>query len=278
MTDARNDIASKHHGAMENPANIVAGARVRGIVREIVNYGAFVEVAPKLNGLLHIKNLSWNRVKDISQAVSVDDEIDVKILQVDWDNNHISLGHKQLTPDPWPEMEEAFANGKHVEGVIQQRVRGGFSVILHNGLSAFLPTTLSSVIARSLSHPLVGTRQIFKLHKMNRNRHRDIIVLDRRTVEEEKPFDMNITEGDCMHGIVRQVVKYGAFVEIVPGICGLLHISDMSWEWKSATNMSEMMTIGDEIEVKILNIDKEKRAHPTGNEATLSRSMEKCGT
>lgn len=261
-----NDTDSNHDAAKRDEvAGLVQGDQVRGVVRRVTDFGVFVEVAPGVNGLLHIGDLSWQRIRDtagIFRHVRLDEEIDVKILRVDLENGRVSLGRKQLTPDPWPEMKEAHANGKPVEGVVQERVRGGFVVVLNNGLSAFLPASRASVLpAIALSwegdspnaHPLVGTRQKFKIAKID---HCDIFV-DRRAVEEKTGFGADLVKGRRMRGVVRHIAKYGAFVEIAPAICGLLHLNDMTWRRVSDPNA--VVKVGDEVEVVILEFSMERR-------------------
>ena len=246
---------------MENKIAVVEGEQIRGVVRGFAKYGAFVEVAPGVSGLLRVKDMAWHRVRYPDEIVQLGEEIDVKVLHVDPETGRVSLGRKQLIPDPWPEMEDAFLNNRNVEGVVQKRTQRGFAVTLNNGLPAFLPAWRSTVapMDRDADNsdnipPLVGARLMFKVAKVDLNRH--FVTVDHRAVKKEMGWGVDFAEGSRVRGIVRRVVRYGAFVEVAPEIWGLLHITEMSWKRDPDANVT--LKVGDKIEAVVLKVEKEK--------------------
>ena len=236
--------------------------RERGDVREGGNWHVrvidkndnFVTVSTGLKSESKIPVEEF-RDDDGEMRVEIGDFVDVEVELLENGLGETILSRQNFRrKQAWARIDEAVANDGTVDGVILSRVRGGYNVSL-DGVSAFLPASLASVFPVADPTSLIGERKSFKPIKINRRRNS--VVLNRRAVEEkEGAIGVDIEEGRRVRGIVRTVTDYGAFVEIAPGLHGLLHITDLSW--RHITDVREVAQPGEEVEVKILRIDTEK--------------------
>jgi small subunit ribosomal protein S1 len=238
--------------------SIKVGAMLRGEVKNITDFGAFVDVGG-IDGLLHVTDMSWGRVKHPSQVVQVGQQIEVVVLSFDPQSERISLGLKQKTPNPWITAAQRYPVGSIVRGRVVSMTDYGAFVQLEDGIEGMVHVSEMSW-TRRVRHP----NEILTLDE-----EVDVMVLSVDSEEEKIALGIKQTQpnpwrqlgdrypvGSVVTGIVRNLTDYGAFVQIEEGIDGLLHVSDLSWT-KKVTNPSEMLSKNQELQVKILSIDPE---------------------
>lgn len=236
------------------------GQVVKGVVKNITNFGAFIDLGG-LDGLLHKSDMSWGRVDDPSQIVSVGDEIEVMVLKIDKENEKVSLGLKQLAPDPWETVEEKYPIGSVVKGKVVSVVDFGAFVELEEGVEGLIHVTEMSWSRRPL-HPskIVKPGDEVEVRVLDIDKERRRISLSLRQVQPNpwEEFARKHPVGSKVRGIVRRLTDFGAFVELEGGIEGLIHASDMTWARKMV-NPREILKEGDEVEVVVMNVDPERQ-------------------
>ena len=244
---------------------IEIGKVLRGDVKNITDFGAFVDVGG-IDGLLHVTDMSWGRVKHPSQVVSVGDSIDVMVLNFDPKTERISLGLKQLSENPWKSAEERYPVGSVVRGKVVSMTDYGAFVQIEAGIEGMVHVSEMSW-TRRVRHP----SEVLTIEEMI-----DVMVLSVSPEEEKIALGIKQTQpnpwneiesrypvGSTVKGIVRNLADYGAFVQIEEGIDGLLHVSDISWTQK-ISHPSEILQRNQEIDVKILSIDPNKEKISVG--------------
>ena len=239
---------------------IKEGDIVTGTVKNIADFGAFVDLGG-IDGLLHITDMSWGRINHPSEMLKIDDKVEVKVLNIDRERDKIALGLKQTESSPWEEIEAKFPVGARVRGTVVNIMSYGAFVRLEDGIEGLVHISEMSW-TRRVNHPS---------EIVNPNDEIDVVVLEIDKNKQEISLGMKQTEvnpwelvsekyppGTIIKGAVRNFANYGAFVEIEPGIDGLLHISDMSWT-KKVTHPNELYKKGDEVECVVLEVDQEKQ-------------------
>ncbi|MHC4955892.1 MAG: 30S ribosomal protein S1 [Planctomycetota bacterium] len=231
-----------------------------GVVKNIADFGAFVDLGG-IDGLLHITDMSWTRINHPSEAVSIDQEIEVMILRVDRDKERIALGLKQRMPSPWDEVELRYPVGSKVHGKVVNVMSYGAFVQLENGLEGLVHVSEMSW-TRRINHPseVVKVGDDVDVVILEIERDKQEIGLGMKQAEAN-PWDLveeKYPPGTLVEGTVRNLTNYGAFVELEEGIDGLLHVSDMSWT-KKVTHPSELISEGDHVKAIVLNVDREKK-------------------
>ncbi len=241
-------------------AEIEVGQVRSGKVKNIANFGAFVDLGG-IDGLLHITDMSWDRVGHPSEVVKIDETIEVKILNVDREKEKIALGLKQLQENPWTEVEARYPIQNRVKGEVVNITNYGAFVKLEPGVEGLVHISEMSW-TRRINHPSdvlsVGEEIEAVVLDVNSDKHE--ISLGIKQVEanpwtrvaEKYPANTKV------NGVVRNLTNYGVFIEIEEGIDGLLHISDMSWT-KKIGHPSEMLKKGDEIECVVLKVEQDKQ-------------------
>lgn len=237
---------------------IKVGAILTGEVKNITDFGAFVDVGG-IDGLLHVTDMSWGRVKHPSQIVQVGQKVEVMVLSFDPQTERISLGIKQKTENPWKTALERYPVGSVVRGRVVSMTDYGTFVQIEPGIEGMVHVSEMSW-TRRVRHPN---------EMLNIDDEVDVMILSVDPQEEKIALGIKQTQpnpwkqlsekypiGSTVKGVVRNLTDYGAFVQIEEGIDGLLHVSDLSWT-KKITNPAEMLRKGEEIEVKILSIDPE---------------------
>jgi len=240
--------------------NIQEGDLVKGVVKNIADFGAFIDLGG-IDGLLHITDMSWSRVNHPSELVRVDDEVEVKILSIDKQKEKIALGLKQKDASPWEAIEAKYPVGSRVSGEVVNIMSYGAFVRLEDGIEGLVHISEMSW-TRRVNHPseVVSVGDAV-----------DVVVLDIDKNKQEISLGMKQTEvnpwelvaekyppGTVIEGAVRNLANYGAFVEIEPGIDGLLHVSDMSWT-KKVTHPNELVAKGDTVRCVVLDVDQDKQ-------------------
>ena len=236
------------------------GAVLTGVVKNLTEYGAFVDLGG-IDGLLHITDMSWGRLTHPRDLVNVGDQIQVKVLKFDPDKQRVSLGFKQLTPDPWLDAEHRYPVGAHVHGRVISVTDYGAFVELEQGIEGLVHVSEMTWSKRA-KHPskLVSVNDQVECVVLNVNPTERRISLGMRQLAAN-PWDSLIEKypvGATVEGRVRNLTDFGAFIEIEEGIDGLVHVSNLSWT-KRVKHPSEVLKKGDRVKAIVLAIDSDKR-------------------
>ncbi len=231
-----------------------------GTVKNVTDFGVFIDLGG-VDGLLHITDMSWGRIRHPSEMVSLGETIDVKILDIDEKTQRISLGLKQMTPYPWENIEQKFPIGNKVKGRVVSITDYGAFVELEKGIEGLIHISEMSW-TQHIKHPskIMSANDIVEAVVLSVDKENEKISLGIKQMEPDpwKTIEEKYPVGKIVLGIVRNLTAFGAFLELEEGIDGLVHISDMSWT-KRIQHPSEIMKKGDKIEIKILKIDHENR-------------------
>jgi small subunit ribosomal protein S1 len=229
-------------------------------VKNITDYGAFVDLGG-LDGLLHVTDMSWGRVNHPSDLVKVGDEIDVVVLKFDRETERVSLGTKQLTEDPWAHVPGRYPAGSRVSGRVTNVTDYGAFVELEEGVEGLVHVSEMSW-SKKVKNPskLVspGDQVEAIVSDVNPDARRISLSLKDTLPDPWESVLQKYAIGSRVHGKVRNLTDFGAFVEIEEGVDGLVHVSDMSWT-KRIKHPSEVLKKGDEVEAIITSIDEENR-------------------
>ncbi len=231
-----------------------------GIVKNIADFGAFVDLGG-IDGLLHITDMSWGRINHPSEMVKIDDELEVIILNIDYEKEKIALGLKQKSASPWENVAGKYPVNSTVKGSVVNVMTYGAFVKLEDGIEGLVHISEMSWTKR-ISHPseLVQIDDEIEVVVLRIDEQKQEISLGMKQTQDN-PWE-NVSdkypEGAMVKGRVRNLTNYGAFIEIEEGIDGLLHVSDMSWTRK-ISHPSEMVEKGQEVECKVLSVDQERR-------------------
>src|SRR5438552_2951914 len=249
--------------------NIVVSRRVlleaerktkRGVVMNITDFGAFIDLGG-VDGLLHITDMSYGRVSHPSEMVQIGQELEVKVLDTDWERERISLGLKQLQPYPWQNVAAKYPVGTRVQGKVVSITNYGAFVELEPGIEGLVHISEMSW-TRNVRHPskLVSIGESIEAVVLKVDETEEKVSLGMKQTEQDPwmALPQKYPVGTRLRGKVRNLTSFGAFVEIEPGIDGLIHISDMSWT-KRVQHPSEVVKKGDEVDVLILNVDAENK-------------------
>jgi len=248
---------------------LLVGQVRRGVVKNVTDFGAFIDLGG-LDGLLHITDMSWGRVGHPSEIVGIGDELDVKVLDIDWNRERISLGLKQLLPYPWKDVERKYPVGVRVRGKVVSITNYGAFVELEKGVEGLVHISEMSW-TRNVKHPskLVSIGDEIEAVVLKVDRDEEKISLGMKQIEEDPwlALPVKYPTGTRVRGKVRNLTSFGAFVEIEPGIDGLIHISDLSWT-RRVQHPSEVLRKGDEVEVVVLGVDAENKRISLGLKQT----------
>ena len=247
----------RKHLKEETLATLAEGKHIKGKIKNITEYGAFVDLGG-LDGLLHITDMSWGRIGHPSELFQVGDEIDVVVLKYDRTNERVSLGYKQRLPDPWEAVEQRYPVGSKLKGKVVSMTDYGAFVELEEGVEGLVHISEMSWTQR-VKHPskVVAIGDLVEVVVLDVDRANKRISLGMRQAE---PNPWNFIEerypvGTRIDGRVRNLADFGAFVELEEGIDGLIHISDMSWT-KRVRHPSEVLKKGEKVEAIVLHVDK----------------------
>jgi len=239
---------------------LLLGQVREGTVKNITDFGAFIDLGG-LDGLLHITDMSWGRVGHPSEVVEIGKKLDVKVLDVDWNRERISLGLKQLLPYPWTEIDKKYPVGARVRGKVVSITNYGAFVELEKGVEGLVHISEMSW-TRNVRHPskLVSIGDEIEAVVLKVDTQDEKISLGMKQIEEDPwlALPMKYPTGTKLDGTVRNLTSFGAFVEIEPGIDGLVHVSDMSWT-RRVEHPSEVLQKGEEVQVMVLDVDAENK-------------------
>src|SRR5437868_5426800 len=241
-------------------AEIEPGQTRKGIVKNIAEFGAFVDLGG-IDGLLHITDMSWGRISNPHEIVHIDQPLDVYIISVDKDKEKIALGLKQKSPSPWANVESKYPIASRHTGEVVNVMSYGAFVKLEPGIEGLVHISEMSWTKR-INHPseLVSIGDQIEVQVLNINKEKQEISLGMKQVQPN-PWDKvaeRYPQGTVITGTVRNLTNYGAFIEIEEGIDGLLHVSDMSWVRK-VSHPSEVVSKGDQVTCVVLNVDSDRK-------------------
>jgi small subunit ribosomal protein S1 len=240
--------------------NVREGDLVRGTITNVADFGAFVDLGG-IDGLLHITDMSWGRVNHPSEIVRIGDEIEVKILNIDREREKIALGLKQKETSPWEQIEAKYPVGCRAKGTVVNLMSYGAFVRLEEGIEGLVHISEMSW-TRRVNHPseLVTVGQEIDVVVLDINKEKLEISLGVKQTEVN-PWELvaeKYPQGTIIEGKVRNLANYGAFIEIEPGIDGLLHVSDISWT-KKVAHPNELYKKGDVVKCVVIDVDQEKQ-------------------
>ncbi len=248
------DMKDKTLGALEE------GRVFRGVVKNLTDYGAFIDLGG-IDGLLHVTDMSYGRINHPSELFNVGDQVEVVVLKFDRESERVSLGYKQLAPDPWESASERFPVGARVKGKVVSLADYGAFIELEPGVEGLIHVSEMSWSKR-VKHPSkvlsVGDMVEAMVLQVDPGERR--ISLGLKQVEPN-PWELlaeKYEPGSRIEGRVRNLTDFGAFVEVEEGIDGLIHISDLTWN-KRVKHPSEVIKKGDTVEAVVLNIDADNQ-------------------
>ncbi|WP_320171993.1 30S ribosomal protein S1 [Maridesulfovibrio sp.] len=259
LEEQRNEMRSQLLGTLEEEQT------VKGKVKNITEYGVFIDLGG-LDGLLHITDMSWKRIKHPKEMVALGDELELKVLNFDKEGQKVSLGLKQLVPDPWEDISGKYPEGSKFTGKVTNLADYGAFVELEAGVEGLVHISEMSW-TRKLRHPSQMVRVGDEV---------DVVVLgvdpDKKRISlgmkqvKPNPWDVvaeKFPEGTILEGQIKNITEFGVFIGIEDGIDGLIHVSDISWTRK-VRHPSEVYSVGDTVQAKVLTVDKENEKFTLG--------------
>ncbi len=264
----RNNVVMSRRAVLEATAdkdreklleNLKEGTTVKGIVKNITDYGAFVDLGG-IDGLLHITDLAWRRVRHPSEVLNVGDEVTAKILKFDAEKNRVSLGMKQLGDDPWVGIARRYPAGTRLFGKVTNLTDYGSFVEIEQGIEGLVHVSEMDWTNKNV-HPSkvvqLGDEVEVMILEIDEERRRISLGMKQCQANPWDDFAMNHKKGDKVKGAIKSITDFGIFIGLPGGIDGLVHLSDLSW---SATGEEAIRNFkkGDEVEALVLGIDVEK--------------------
>ena len=244
----------------ETLQHLEEGSMLTGTVKNLTDYGAFVDLGG-IDGLLHITDMSWGRLTHPRDLVQVGDQIQVKVLKFDREKQRVSLGFKQLTPDPWLDAAERYPIGAHVRGRVISVTDYGAFVELEQGIEGLVHVS-EMTWSKRMKHPSkmvnVGDQVEAVVLNVNPTERRISLGLKQLASNPWETLHEKFPLGSTVEGKVRNLTDFGAFIEIEDGIDGLVHVSNLSWT-KRVKHPSEVLKKGDKVKAVVLAIEPENR-------------------
>jgi small subunit ribosomal protein S1 len=240
-------------------ANLQDGMEVKGIVKNLTDYGAFVDLGG-IDGLLHITDMAWKRVKHPSEIVNVGDEIDVKVLKFDRERNRVSLGLKQMGDDPWEDITRRYPEGTRLSGKVTNLTDYGCFVEIEEGVEGLVHVSEMDWTNKNI-HPSkvvqLGDEVDVMVLDIDAERRRISLGMKQCKANPWDEFAATHNKGVRVSGIIKSITDFGIFIGLDGGIDGLVHLSDISWE-EGGEEMVHDYKKGQELEAVILAIDPER--------------------
>ncbi|WP_317931735.1 30S ribosomal protein S1 [Halioxenophilus sp. WMMB6] len=240
-------------------ANLQEGMAVKGVVKNLTDYGAFVDLGG-VDGLLHITDMAWKRIKHPSEIVNVGDEIDVKVLKFDRDRNRVSLGLKQLGEDPWISITQRYPEGARVKATVTNLTDYGCFAELEEGVEGLVHVSEMDWTNKNI-HPSkvvqLGDEVEVMILDIDEERRRISLGIKQCQENPWDAFGRQYAKGDKISGKIKSITDFGIFIGLDGGIDGLVHLSDISWN-EAGEEAVRAYKKGDELETVILAIDPER--------------------
>jgi len=264
----RNNVVVSRRAVMEETAGVERqqlletlkeGAVVKGVVKNITDYGAFVDLGG-IDGLLHITDLAWRRVKHPTEVLSVGDEVTAKILKFDAEKNRVSLGLKQLGEDPWIGISRRYPQGTRLFGKVTNITDYGAFVEIESGIEGLVHVSEMDWTNKNV-HPAkvvsLGDEVEVMILEMDEDRRGISLGMKQCMPNPWEEFAMNHKKGDKVKGVIKSITDFGVFIGLPGNIDGLVHLSDLSWN-VAGEEAVKTLKKGDEVETVVLSIDVER--------------------
>jgi small subunit ribosomal protein S1 len=239
--------------------NLAEGTIIKGIVKNITDYGAFVDLGG-IDGLLHITDLAWRRVRHPSEVLNVGDEVTAKVLKFDQEKNRVSLGMKQLGEDPWVGIARRYPQGTRLFGKVTNLTDYGSFVEIEQGIEGLVHVSEMDWTNKNI-HPTkvvqLGDEVEVMILEIDEDRRRISLGMKQCMANPWEDFSMNHKKGDKVRGAIKSITDFGIFIGLPGGIDGLVHLSDLSWS-AAGEEAKQNFKKGDEVEAVVLSIDVEK--------------------
>src|SRR6187200_2047868 len=240
-------------------SSLTEGAVVKGIVKNITDYGAFVDLGG-IDGLLHITDLAWRRVKHPSEVLAVGDEVEAKVLKFDQEKNRVSLGMKQLGEDPWVGLSRRYPQGTRLFGKVSNLTDYGAFVEIEQGIEGLVHVSEMDWTNKNV-HPSrvvqLGDEVEVMVLEIDEDRRRISLGMKQCMPNPWEEFSMNYKKGDKVKGQIKSITDFGVFIGLPGNIDGLVHLSDLSWQAPGEEAVKSLKK-GDETEAMVLSIDVER--------------------
>lgn len=238
------------------------GQKYPGKVKNLMDFGAFVELEEGVEGLVHISDLSWSRnIKHPQEVVNSGDDIEVVIKEIDQEKKRISLSYKEVLPHPWDDIDSRYKIGDVVTGKVNNMTDFGAFIEIEQGIEGLLHVSDMDWV-KKINHPKEvlekGQEVKVKILNIDMGNHRLSLGLKQTTTDPWEAVEGDYKVGQEVTGVVKNLVPYGAFVQLENGLEGLLHISEFSWQ-NEVNDPSEMLKVGDQVTVQVYEIDKSKQ-------------------
>ncbi len=264
----RNNVVVSRRAVMEASAgadraalmaNLKEGAVVKGIVKNITDYGAFVDLGG-IDGLLHITDLAWRRVKHPSEVLNVGDEVEAKILKFDQEKNRVSLGMKQLGDDPWTGLSRRYPQGTRLFGKVTNLTDYGAFIEIEAGIEGLVHVSEMDWTNKNV-HPAkvvsLGDEVEVMILEIDEERRRISLGMKQCMANPWEEFSMSHKKGEKVKGTIKSITDFGVFIGLPGNIDGLVHLSDLSWNVPGEEAVKNFKK-GDELEAVVLAIDMER--------------------
>ncbi len=274
LNEKRNNIVISRRALLEEEREkkrkellerIEEGVVLDGTVKNITEYGAFIDL-DGLDGLLHITDMSWGRINHPSEILSIGDQVKVKVIKFDPERQRVSLGLKQLTPDPWENIEEKYPIGMRAKGKVVSITDYGAFIELEEGVEGMVHVT-EMAWGKKLRHPskIVDLGEMVEVEVIGVDPGKKRISLSMKQLEKDpwQVVEEKYPVGTKIVGRIKTVTNFGVFVGLGEGVDGLVHVSDMSWT-KKIRNPADIYKKGQEIEAVVLKIDRENERFSLG--------------
>ena len=239
--------------------NLAEGATVKGVVKNLTDYGAFVDLGG-IDGLLHITDMAWKRVKHPSEVVAIGDEIDVKVLAFDKEKVRVSLGLKQMGSDPWVEVANGYPVGTRLAGKVTNLTDYGCFVELEEGVEGLVHVSEMDWTNKNVNPAkvvTVGQEVEVMVLDIDAERRRISLGMKQCHANPWESFSLNYNKGDKVTGAIKSITDFGIFVGLEGGIDGLVHLSDLTWDDTGEDAVRDFKK-GQEVEAVVLSVDAER--------------------
>ena len=251
------DLKEKRKEVLEE---MEEGMVLEGVVKNITDFGAFINLGG-IDGLLHITDITWGRINHPSEKLEIGQTVEVKVIDFDLEKVRVSLGMKQLTKEPWADIDERFPVSSEVEGKVVNMMNYGLFIELEEGVEGLIHISEISW-TKHIKHPsdvyALGDIVNAKVLSVEKNEKKISLGVKQLTSNPWDDIETNYKVGDIQKGVVKNITQFGAFVNLGDNIDGLLHVSDMSWT-KTIRHPKEFLGVGDEVEVQILEVSSEDK-------------------
>lgn len=268
LDQKRNNVVVSRRAVIESESsaereelleNLEEGSELKGIVKNLTDYGAFVDLGG-IDGLLHITDMAWKRIKHPSEVVQVGDEIDVKVLKFDRERNRVSLGIKQLGSDPWVDINDRYPEGARLQGRVTNLTDYGCFVEIEDGVEGLVHVSEMDWTNKNI-HPSkvvnLGDEVEVMVLDIDEERRRISLGIKQCVPNPWNEFAATHNKGDKVSGSIKSITDFGIFIGLDGGIDGLVHLSDISWTVAGEEAVRDYKK-GDEVEAVVLAVDAER--------------------